>query len=192
MSDEFVLIGAGVNPGRAKVRTPEGQLETFSVSVEEFENVSARERLGFSWTIVPADFAANETILLVTNDSDSLTLHITVAEFQTDNATRARLHLTDRADITPAGGAAVVGVCWNQTAPKKAPAIAFSNETANTIGNVIWDFPIAADTLIPVDLHGAVILGKGQSFGLDFVTAVTSLASCRFEGFFAIPDEARV
>ncbi len=191
MSDEFVLVSAGKKPGKQIVRE-EGQAEVFAVSVEEFENVSARTRLGFSWTIVPADFAANETLLLVQNNSDSLFLHITVAEFQTDNATRARLHLTDRAELTAAGGALVTGVCWNQTAPKKDLGIARSNETANVLGNVIWDFPIAADTLIPVDLHGAVILGKGQSFALDFVTAVTSLASCRFEGFWALPDEDRV
>ena len=191
MSDEFVLVSGGKTPGKQIVRV-EGQAEVFGVAVEEFENVSARDRLAFSWTIVPADFAANETILLVQNDSDSRTLHIILAEFQTDNATRARLHMTDRADLTPTGGTLVTGVCWNQTAPKKAPAIARSNETANAIGNIIWDFPIAADTLIPVDLHGAVILAKGQSFALDFVTAATSLVSCKFEGFFAIPDEERV
>ncbi len=191
MSDDFVLVSGGKRPGKQIVRE-EGQAEVFATSVEEFENVSARDRLSFSWTIVPADFAANETILLVQNNSDLLTLHITLAEFQTDNATRARLHLTDRAKLTIVGGTVVEGVCWNQTAPKEAPALSRSNETGNAIGNIIWDFPIAAATLIPVDLHGAVILAKGQSFALDFVTAVTSLASCRFEGFFAIPDEERV
>ena len=192
MSDEFVLVGAGVNPGRARVRSPEGQLETFSVSVEEFENVSARLRLAFSWTIVPADFANAETLLLVQCNSDSFHLHITLAEFQSDNASVVQIHLTDRAILVPTGGTLVTGVCWNQTAPRDDLAIARSNETGNAIGNIIWDKPMAADTNTPVDLHGAVILAKGQSFGIDLVTASTSLASCRVEGFFAVPDESRV
>lgn len=191
MSDEFVLVGAGVNPHKQKVRQ-EGQAEVFGVAVEEFENVSARTRLAFSWTIVPADFGAAETLLLIQNDSDNLTLHLTLAEFQTDNASVVRIHLTDRTVLVPTGGTLVTGVCWNQTAPKDAPAIARSNETGNVLGNIIWDYPVAADTLIPVDLHGAVILGKGQSCGIDLTTASTSLASAKFEGFFAIPDEERV
>ena len=137
MSDDFVLVSGGKRPGKQIVRE-EGQAEVFATSVEEFENVSARDRLAFSWTIVPADFAANETILLVQNDSDPLTLHITLAEFQTDNATVARLHFTDRAKLTIVGGTVVDGVCWNQTAPKEAPALSRSNETGNAIGNIIW------------------------------------------------------
>ena len=190
MSDEFVVVSGGRRPGKQIVRE-EGQAEVFATSVEEFENVSARDRLAFSWTIVPADFGAAETLLLVQNDSDALFLHITLAEFETDNASVVRLHLPNSVALTPTGGTLVTGVCWNQTAQKVAPAIARSNETANAIGLIIWDKPIAADTNTPVDLYGAVILAKGQSFAIDLTTAATSLASCRVEGFFAKPDEER-
>ena len=181
---------AGILNVGQKVRL-EGQAEVFATTVDEFENVSARDRNSFSWSIVPADFGAAETLLLVQNDNSILHLHITEVEFQTDNASVVRVHLTNRAALTPAGGTIVTGVCWNQTAPRVAEALARSNETANVIGNIIWDFPIAADTLVPVDLRGAVILAKGQSIAVDLTTASTSLASCHIEGFYAIPDEAR-
>lgn len=191
MSDEFVLVGAGVNPHKQKVRE-EGQAEVFAVAVEEFENVSARDRRSFSWTIVPADFANAETLLLVQNDSDQFHLHPTEVEFETDNDSPIQIHFTDGVDLIPAGGTAVVGVCWNRTAPRKATALARSNETANTQGSIIWNRNVLADTPTVINLHGAPVLGKGQSIAVDITTAPTSLASCTIRGFFAVPDEERV
>lgn len=189
MSNVTIRNAGNVDVGM-KVRS-EGQAEVFATTVDEFENVSATDRNSFSWSIVPADFGAAETLLLIQNNNALLHLHITEIEFQTDNASVVRVHLTDRAVLTPAGGTVVTGICWNQTAPRVAEALARSNETSNAIGNIIWDFPVAADTLITVDLRGAVILAKGQSIGVDLTTASTSLASCHIEGFYAIPDEAR-
>lgn len=185
------IISGGLNPTGMRVRR-EGQAEVFATTVDEFENVSATDRNAFSWSIVPADFEAAETILLIQNNNALLHLHITEVEFQTDNASVVRVHLTDRAVLVPTGGTVVTGICWNQTAPRVAEALARSNETANAIGNIIWDFPIAADTLTTVDLRGAIILAKGQSIAIDLTTASTSLVSCHVEGFYAIPDEARV
>ncbi len=191
MSDEFVQVGAGVNPHKQKVRI-EGQAEVFAISVNEFENVSALKRLSFSWTIVPADFANAETLLLVQNDSDGLVLHIEEVIMQTDNSSYMQIHLTDRAVLVPVGGVVVTGVCWNQTAPKKAPGLARSNETGNAQGNIIWDHEVIADEERTFEAHGAVLLGKGQSIAVDVTTAPTSLASCEILGFFALPDEERI
>jgi hypothetical protein len=187
---DVIIKNAGISDIGAKVRA-EGQLETFSVMVNELENVSARVRLGFSWVIVPADFANAATLLLVQNDSDSLVLHIEKVIIETDNNSYVQIHLTDRAALTPAGGTLVTGVCWNQTAPRVAAAIARSNETANAQGNIIWDFECIADTIYTVELYGAVLLAKGQSIAVDLTTAATSLAGCQILGFFAQPDEER-
>ena len=191
MSDEFVLVSGGKKVGKQIVRE-EGHAEVFAISVNEFENVSARERLSFSWTIVPANFSAAETLLLVQNDSDSLILHIEDVEVENDLNSLVQIHLTDRAALTPAGGVVVTGVCWNQTAPRKALAIARSNETANAQGNVIWNHEIIADTPKLIPLNGAVLLGKGQSIAVDVTSGATTIASCTIRGFFAVPDEARV
>lgn len=190
MADDGVVRNAGVDPHGQKVRQ-EGQAEVFAIAVSEFENVSAISRLAFSWTIVPFDVGAAGTVLLVQCDSDTLVLHIQEVQFRTDNGGPVQIHFTDRAALTPAG-TAVVGVCWNQTAPRVAPAIAKANETNNTQGNLIYDEPVATDTTVHVEFEsGAVLLSKGQSIGIDFATASTSLVSCTIRGFFAIADEER-
>ena len=190
MSDEVTVVSAGVDAHGQKVRQ-EGQAEVFAISVIEFENVSARSRLSFSWSAVPAAVGSgNDTILLVQNDSDLLVLHIEEIIIQADADSNTKIHLTNRAALTPAGGTAVVGVCLNQTAPKVAPAIAFADEQNNVLGNIIWEHEILLDTHTTVELHGAVLLAKGQSIAVDSV-ATTTASSCTILGFFAIPDEAR-
>lgn len=185
------LVNAGTIPFGQKVRE-EGQAETFSVSVNEFENVSARSRLSFSWTIVPANFSAAETLLLVQNDSDTLVLHIEEVIVENDLNSLIQVHLTDRAALTPTGGTLVTGVCINQTAPKVAQAIARSNETGNAQGNIIWNHEIILDTLTTIEWHGAILLAKGQSIAVDVTSGATAIASCSILGFFAIPDEERL
>ena len=186
---DVTLRNAGVNPHGQKVRE-EGQAEVFAISVNEFENVSARNKLAFSWSIVPAAMANADTALLVQNDSDSLVLHIEEVVIETDTLSLCQVHLTNRAILTPGAGTSVVGVCLNQTAPKVAEAIAFADEQNNVQGNIIWQHEIAADDGETIELHGAVLLGKGQSIAVDLTLA--GLASCTIFGFYAIPDEARV
>ena len=185
------IVSAGVDAHGQKVRA-EGQAEVFAVGVNEFENVSARSRLSFSWSIVPANFSAAETLLLVQCNSDTLVLHIEEVEMESDADTLVQVHLTDRVALTPTGGTLVTGVCLNQTAPRVAPAIARSNETGNTQGNIIWNHEVIADTPKLIELHGAVLLAKGQSMAVDITTGAAAIASCNIFGYFAIPDEERV
>ena len=190
MSDATRVVNSGVEAFGQKVRK-EGQAETFSISVIEFENVSARSRLSFSWSAIAAAVgSANDTILLVQNDSDSLVLHIEEIIIQADTDSLTKIHLTNRAALTPAAGTTVVGVCLNQTAPKVASAIAFADEQNNVLGNIIWEHEILADNHTTVELHGAILLAKGQSIAVDSV-GTTTITSCTILGFFAIPDEAR-
>jgi len=184
------IVNAGTTAHGVKVRE-EGQMEVFSIAVNEFENVSARSRLSFSWTSVPANFANAETLLLVQNDSDTLVLHIEEIVVESDADSQVQVHLTDRAALTPANGTVVTGVCLNQTAPRVAEALSRSNETANVQGNVIWHHEIIADTLTTLELHGAVLLAKGQSIAVDVTTGAAALATCSIYGFYAIPDESR-
>ena len=188
MAEDGVTRNAGVTAFGQKVRE-EGQAEVFAISVNEFENVSARARLAFSWSIVPAAMANADTALLVQCDSDTLVLHIEEIVIETDTLSLCQIHLTNRAALTPGAGTSVVGVCLNQTAPRVAPAIAFADEQNNVQGNIIWQHELAADDGETVELHGAVLLAKGQSIAVDLTLA--GLASCTIFGFFAIPDEAR-
>ena len=190
MGDVEIRNAGNLDVG-ARVRV-EGQLETFSVAVNEFENVSARSRLSFSWSAVPAAVGSgNDTILLVQNDSDTLVLHIEEIIIQSDTDSNTKIHLTNRATLTPAAGTLVTGICVNQTAPRVAPAIAYADEQNNVLGNILWEHEVMADSQVVVELHGAVLLAKGQSIAVDSV-ATTTISSCTIFGFFAIPDEERL
>lgn len=174
----------------AKVRS-EGQLETFSVAVNELENVSARSRLAFSWSAVPAAVgSANDTILLVQNDHATLVLHIEEIIIQSDTSSNVKIHLTNRATLTPTGGTLVTGICLNQTAPRVAEAIAYADEQNNVLGNIIWEHEVLLDSQVVIELHGAILLAKGQSIAVDSVST-TTISSCTILGFYAIPDEER-
>lgn len=185
------LESGGILPVKAKIRV-EGQLETFSTAVEEFENVSATDSLAFSWTIIPVNSDDADTILMVQNTSDSLLLHITEILVLTDlNSTGATVFTIDNA-TTPVG-LAVIGVCWNRAAPKVAPAAAVGDDTANTTQeNIIFDEEILADEPRVWDLHGALILPKNGAIGIDLTLGATALCSASIQGFFAIDDALRV
>ena len=130
-------------------------------------------------------------MLLVQNTSPALVLHIEEVWVTLDTSSLVQIHLTDRAALTPSAGTAVTGVCLNQTAPRVADAISFADEQTNAQGNVIWNHEIIADAREEVPLHGAVLLGNGQSIAVDVTTAQT-IGCCTIFGFYAIPDEERL
>ncbi len=190
MSGNTVLESGGINPTKAKIRS-EGQLEVFATSVDEFENVSARDSSSFSWTVVPVNSDDADTILMVQNTSDTLFLHIqTILVLSDLNSTGATVFTIDNA-VTPVG-TLVTGVCWNRSAPRVAPAAAVADDTANdSQENIIFDEEILADVPRLWDLHGALILGKNAAVGIDLTLGATALSSATILGFYAIPDSLR-
>ena len=190
MAEDGITRNAGIVAHGQRVRR-EGQAEVFAVTVDEFENVSARARLAFSWGIVPANFSAAETLLLLQNTSPALHLHITDIDYLNDLDSQVEVHVIDAA-TTPAGGAEVTGFCYNRSTPRVAAAVAFSNETGNgTQGTIIWEHEILADTPRHIEFLGALILPNGAAIGIDVVAGATALASVTIRGFYAIPDEER-
>ncbi len=187
---EATLVNAGIDKHGQRVRR-EGQAEVFAVTVDEFENVSARSRLSFSWGIVPANFSVTETMLLLQNTSTALHLHITDVEYLNDLDSQVEIHVIDSA-ITPSGGTEVTGFCYNRTAPRVAAAVAFSNETGNSAqGTILWEHEVLADAFHHIEFQGALILPNGAAIGVDTVAGATALASLTIKGFYAIPDEER-
>ncbi len=185
----ITIVNAGTIPYGVTVRE-EGQLETFSATVDEFENVSSRSRLSFSWSLIPKASAGLDTIMAIRNESDSLFLHIVSVEMTNDADTMVQIHLTNGAAYT-AAGLAIVGVCWNDSAPRVANVTAFGDETANVQGRIIWQHEILADIPRIVDLHGAVILSKGETIAVDYTAAAGALATMTILGYFEVPAESR-
>lgn len=144
-------------------------LQTHAVTetelVEEAENGNA-----YSWSNVSYDYAAGDTILLVRNESSTEKLHIDRMRIHGSTATEIVIHCPTVA-FTPTG-TAVTGVNLNRISGKTASATAKANETQNTQGDVIMRAAIAgsATNSERFDIGEAVILGNGQSIGVDFVS----------------------
>ena len=188
---ETILISGGINRTPVKGRT-EGQLETFSTVVDEFENVSARDGQSYSWTVVPFNAGNGDTILSLQNTHDELILHVVEGHFKTDNSSAFVVYTVDKPSI-PTAGTAVTGVVWNRKNQNVAEALAFANDqTAHSQENIIHNEEIIADEEEDINFHGAVLLGKGQMIAADLGTGSTALCSGQFIGFFAINDALRV
>lgn len=124
----------------------------------------------YSWSNVSYDYAAADTILLVRNDSITQMLHIDHIYLHGSTATEVVIH-SPTAAFTIAG-TAVTGTNLNRTSGKTASATAKANETGNVQGAVLWRGWIAGAGLDSrlIDVGGAIILGNGQSVGVDYVT----------------------
>lgn len=140
-------------------------------AVIETELVEASE-MGdaYSWSNVSYDYAAADTILLVQNTSVIQNMRIDSFYIQGSTATEIVIHCPT-VTFVPAG-TAVTGTNMNRTSGKAASAVAKANETNNTQGVVIFRGAIAAAPSDPyvIDLGGTLILGYGQSVGVDFVS----------------------
>lgn len=142
---------------------------------------------GYSWTNATYDYSAADTILLVRNDSSSQNLIIDRIIMSSDTATYVTIHCPTVA-FTGAG-TVVTGVNLNRTSGKTALASAWANETGNTQGVVIQRPSIAvANTDYSIDIaEGGIVLGNGQSLGVDYIT---NGAACRVTiyGYFEEPE----
>ncbi len=188
MSD-LEIVSAGRLSTGALVRV-EGQLETFATTVTEFENVSARDGLAFSWTIVPATMANGDTVLSVQNTHDELILHIIEFRVKTDTSSALVIYTVDKPS-TPTAGTLVTGVAWNRRNQNVAEALSFADDqTAHSQETILYNEEIIADVREVVDFQGAVLLGKDQMIAADLAAAST-LSSARVLGFYAKNDILR-
>ena len=153
-------------------------------AVIEDEFVSAIENgEGYVWTNATYDYDASDTILLVKNDNSKMNLLIKRIVMSSDAATYATIH-SPTAAFT-ATGTTVTGVNLNLTSGKIAVASSWADESGNVQGKVFRRpaMPVA-NTDYTVDFgEGVVILGNGQSIGVDYITTGTA---CRVSiyGYF--------
>lgn len=163
--------GAGKN-GDAQVNDDQ-RLNVSSVVETEFEFISKNKEKAFIWVSGTYDPAANDTILLIKNTSSTEDLHIDGIWLSTDTETRVIIHLPTT-DVTVAG-TTITGTNLKASSSNVAEASAARDETGNTQGNIIWSGEIQA-TGAPyfIDLSGALILGKNNSIGVDYVADVAA------------------
>lgn len=149
-------------------------------SQEEIEVVSETDGQAFTWTNLTYNYTGADTILLVKNTGDT-PLHILSIECSGDTATEVIVHVPTT-EVTPTG-TAVTGFNLNLGSGNVAEATAIADETNNTQGDIVYSQRMLASTVLPIMLHGAVILTKNKSIGVDFVT-VGAACNVTIMGYF--------
>lgn len=146
--------------------------------------VSRDDGQAYSWTGVYAS-GANETVLLVKNTSTTRDLIITEIEFVSDAATRVRIHLPT-VEVTPGGGATIVGRNLNTGSTNAAEATGKQNESDNALGNIILDTLIGVSEPHGETWEDGLRITQNKSIAVDFVTAASALGGATIIGYFEI------
>ena len=146
-----------------------GRFRTFATSETELSWASQQNGDAYTFMNVSYDYAALDTILLVENTSETKDLVIHRIFVQGDTATEFQIQCPI-VSFTPTG-TAVTGKNINRRSNNSASATAIADETANAQGDIIfngWIVAGAAPFGLPID--GSIILGQGNSIGIDYVT----------------------
>ena len=138
----------------------------------------------FSWTSVTADIDANDTVILLTNDSTTKHLHIVRAYAYTDVPSAVDFYAPAYAAIT---GTAITGVCLNRTAITTAPVTCLGDTTGDTLTNILATLYTNETTTdqngVWLNLDGLLILGYHDIFAIALVAEPTVTNSAIF-GYF--------
>ena len=180
-----IQIEDGVGTGQLAGVSPTGnRLNVSSRSDERIYYISRDNGDSYSWSSGTFDITAADTILLVKNTSTTQKLYITEMWFSSDVETRVQVHCPTVA-FTDAG-TPVTGTNLNRTSGNVAAATANQDETNNAQGAIVWTGEIAI-TGAPYHLilHDALILGQGDSVGVDYV-ANAAACDVTILGFFDV------
>ncbi len=138
----------------------------------------------FSWTSVTANVDANDTIILVTNDSSAKHLHITDAYVYSDVPSALDFFTPAFAAFT---GTAITGVALNRTAVTIAPATALGDTSGDTLANIfatLHSNETAGDQFgVWLPLGGLMVLGFHDSIAISIVEA-SAVANSVIMGYF--------
>ena len=138
----------------------------------------------FGWTSVSKDIDANDTAILLTNDSSSKHLHIVRAYAYTNVPSAIDFFLPAFAAFT---GTAITGIALNRTGVTVAPVTALGDTTGDTLANIfatLYTNELTTDQFgIWLELGGDLVLGYHDSFGIAMVAEPT-LTNSAIIGYF--------
>ncbi len=163
----------GRNGGAMDVRS-DGAATTHQVEEDEV----------FSWTSVTANIDANDTVILVTNDSTTKHLHITSMYVYSDVPSAIDFFTPAFAAFT---GTAITGIALNRTDVNIAPATALGDSSGDTLANIfakLFTNETATDQFaVQLDLDGLLILGYHDSAAIAIVEA-SAVANSVIMGYY--------
>ena len=138
----------------------------------------------FSWTSATANIDANDTAILVTNDSTSKHLHITDMYVYSDVPSALDFFCPVYATIT---GTAITGICLNRASTTVAPVTALGDTTGDTLANIfatLYSNETATDQHgVWLKLNGLLTLGYHDSAAIAIVAA-SAVANAAIIGYF--------
>ena len=140
----------------------------------------------FSWCGERKAATAADTVWMIRNDHPSKNLHLYSMRLRQDSSTvEGELHRVTAAYT--AAGTAVVGVNLNGASNMVAQATAFTDETGNTQGDVVYRQFVSTSEIL-LELEGAFIAAPDQSLGYD-LTVGGDRCDWAVIGYFKDPDE---
>ena len=160
----MVQIEDGKGTGNRVQVNKENQLVVNAVTQSELEHESEENGQSYNWSSDVVDVAASGTLLLVKNTSDS---HLHIKSIDIANGALASQYITHlpTIEVTPAG-TTITATNLNTASSNVADADAKSNETNNSLGNVLDVVFLAVDTNHTIDTDG-LILAKNKSIAID-------------------------
>ena len=150
-------------------------------------DVAVEDGRAYSFASLTYDPDAHDTILAVENNDPDQVLKIKRIIFTSDTASLIQVYTAS--GVTVAGTAAVVPVPLNRTTGRAALVTAICDETGNTeqgssYTTKVLQKQVAENTLVDIDVDGAIVLPYDHMVGVDLTTAATG-ANCTIFGWFA-------
>ena len=159
------------------------QYNELSVVTESPMQKAMRNGLAYNWTNIAKDWAANDTVLAVRNESSVYDLVIEKIVVANGDAAIGNYTIHVVTATYTNAGTAVVGTNLNSNYGNNADATATGDETGNTQGTVLQEFwAVLADATYDVPLDG-IVLKEGHALGIDAVTD-QARGSVSFVGYF--------
>ncbi len=138
----------------------------------------------FGWTSATANIDANDTVILVTNNSDTKHLHIEQMYVYSDVPSALDFFSPAFATFT---GTAITGVAMNRAATTVAPVTALGDTSGDTLANIfatLYSNETAGDQHgVWLNLDGGLILGYHDSAAIAIVAA-SAVANGYISGYF--------
>ncbi len=180
-----IQIIDGTGSGQSVGVSPTGnRFNVSSRTDERIYYISRDNGDAYAWASGTYSATGDDTILILTNTSTTQKLYITKMTLFSLVKTRFIVHCPT-ASFTDSG-TNIVGTNLNRTSGNTASATATRDEINNVQGDIVWtgDIPILGNPF-EIRFHDALILGQGDSVGIDYVTT-SSAVDITILGFFDV------
>jgi len=173
-------IESGTGNAKQLHITDDNRADVSARSTPRIAYVSKDNGDSYTWSHA-YNYAAGDTILLLSNSSTAKKLYIHSISVGSDTATRFTIHFPDYPTLA---GTVVIGTNTNRLSGNIAEAEAYGNETgAAAQGVVLAEGMIGAGQTATKQPDGTIILGYHNCIAVDLVT-IGAMGVVTISGYF--------